>query len=297
MKKLKSHFWYTKNQRNGIFLLILLIVGFQLVYRFVDFSDDELFDVHQTEVATFQMQLDSLKEVALEERKPKKYPFNPNYITDYKGYQLGMSTKEIDRLLAYREKGLFVNSSQESQKITKISDRLLTQISPSFKFPDWVVKKNKKQDLQSTLIFNKDIKKRKATVSITDINVASQNDFESIEGVSESLAERIVKYRTKLQGYSIPEQIFEVWGLEKEIAVKILNVFSIKSVPVIKKTNVNTASFKEVLAIPYIDYDLCVKIFDYRDEVAELQSISELKNIEDFPMDKYKRIILYLLAQ
>ena len=41
----------------------------------------------------------------------------------------------------------------------------------------------------------------------------------------------------------------------------------------VKKLQVN---FKEVLKNPYIDYDLCVKIFDYRDEVAELQDISEL---------------------
>jgi len=60
---------------------------------------------------------------------------------------------------------------------------------------------------------------------------------------------------------------------------------------------VNTASFKEVLSIPYIDYDLCVKIFDYRDEVAELQSISELKNIKDFPTNKYDRIVLYLRVE
>ena len=37
-----------------------------------------------------------------------------------------------------------------------------------------------------------------------------------------------------------------------------------------------------------------VKIFELRDEVAELQSISELKNIEGFPLDKYEQLMLYL---
>ena len=76
-----------------------------------------------------------------------------------------------------------------------------------------------------------------------------------------------------------------------------MEVFSVETTPKILKINVNTASFKEVLKNPYIDYDLCVKIFEYRDEVAELQDISELKNIEGFPIDKYDRIVVYLLAR
>jgi DNA uptake protein ComE-like DNA-binding protein len=67
--------------------------------------------------------------------------------------------------------------------------------------------------------------------------------------------------------------------------------------PKIQKQNVNTIEFKQLLKNPYIDYDLCKKIFNYRDEVAELQNISELKNIEGFPLDKYDRIVLYLVAE
>ncbi|MDX8553452.1 hypothetical protein MK851_07390 [Tenacibaculum sp. 1B UA] len=52
-----------------------------------------------------------------------------------------------------------------------------------------------------------------------------------------------------------------------------------------------------MLKNPYIDYKLCKKIFEYRDEVAELQDISELRNIKDFPLNKYDRIILYLEAK
>lgn len=85
--------------------------------------------------------------------------------------------------------------------------------------------------------------------------------------------------------------------MDELIANKILSTFSIKNKPIIKKVNINTASFKEVLSNPYIDYELCIQIFDYKDEVAELQSISEIKNIEGFPIKKYNRIVLYLLAE
>ena len=211
-----------------------------------------------------------------------------------------MKTKEIDRLLAHRNKRLFVNSAKEFQEVTKISDSLLQAISPYFKFPEWVQKKNREKKERFTVTtktkkYISDI--TSSDITSSDINEATPYDFTLVKGVDEYLSERIIKYRSKLQGFSFPEQLFEVWGLEKEVADNILQVFSIQKKPRITKINVNTASFKEVLSNPYIDYELCVQIFGYKDEVAELQSISEIKNIEGFPIEKYDRIVLYLQAK
>lgn len=291
MKIFKSHFWYTKNQRNGILLLLIIIIFLQLILHFKNFDSQQLVDLSQPKITSYNKQLDSLKKKSSKKKKFKIYPFNPNYISDYKGYQLGMNVDEIDRLLAYREQKLYVNSAKEFQAITKISDSLLQKISPFFKFPEWVQKKNNQQRYIPNSRINV------SEITTVDINKATLKDFTFIEGVDEYLSERIIKYRSKLQGFSFKEQLFEVWGLDKLIANKILSTFSIKNKPIIKKVNINTASFKEVLSNPYIDYQLCVKIFDYRDEVAELQSISEIKNIEGFPIKKYNRIVLYLLAE
>jgi hypothetical protein len=43
-----------------------------------------------------QKLLDSIRKQSKVEESPKVYPFNPNFITDYKGYTLGMSNEEID---------------------------------------------------------------------------------------------------------------------------------------------------------------------------------------------------------
>ena len=234
MKILKSHFWYNKRQRNGILFLVFIIVVFQTFYFLVDFTSDEIINIESKELIGFQNQIDSLKKIEIEKRKPKIYPFNPNFITDFKGERLGMSLDEIDRLHQFRKQNKYVNSAKEFQQLTKISDSLLNAISPYFKFPDWVIQKEKRS--------------RKKTYS-------------------GSLDLSKVNYGT---------------SLSEEKIIKI---------------NVNTATFKELLKIPYIDYELCKKIFEYRDEVAELQDISELKNIENFPVEKYDRIIVYLTAK
>ena len=266
-----------------------------LLFHFINFGDNGLVTPNQAKMSFYQHQLDSLKKIYLEDKKYTIYPFNPNYISDHKGYQLGMKTKEIDRLLAHRNKRLFVNSAKEFQEVTKISDSLLQAISPYFKFPEWVQKKNREKEERFTVTTK--TKKNISDITSSDINEATPYDLTLVKGVDEYLSERIIKYRSKLQGFSFSEQLFEVWGLEKEVADNILQVFSIQKKPRITKVNVNTASFKEVLSNPYIDYELCVQIFEYKDEVAELQSISEIKNIEGFPIEKYHRIVLYLQAK
>jgi DNA uptake protein ComE-like DNA-binding protein len=289
MKILKPHFWYNKSQRNGAFFLLLLIIALQLVYSFVDFSTNKSY-FNEKESAMLQKRIDSLKIIEKENSIPKVYPFNPNYLTDYKASQLGMSTIEVDRLLLFRKQGKFVNSAKDFQRITKVSDSLLNTISPYFKFPDWVVKQQAKNRVREKNV-------EKISISTTDLNLATLKDLQSINGVNEFLAERIVKYRDRIQGYTYATQLFEVWKLDKSTAEDILKTFQIKTRPIIQKVNVNTASFKQVLSNPYIDYELCKKIFDFRDEVAELQSIEELKNIQGFPLDKYDRIVLYLEAK
>lgn len=290
MKNINSLFNYNRSQRNGVFFLLLLVIALQLIFFYADFSTGKSINISETHIVAFQHEMDSLKSVELENRKPKIYPFNPNYISDFKGYQLGMNTEEIDRLHRYREKNHFVNSVKQFQEVTKVSDSLLIFIAPYFKFPEWVISNDKDVKSNTKNIVKKTIVKR-------DINLINSADLVSIKGVGERLATRIVNYRTKLQGFSLDDQLYEVWYLKKDVADRILQSFEVKVLPEIQKLNINQATFKQVLSIAYIDYELTKKIFNYKDEVAEIQSIEELKKIDGFPLDKFNRIALYLVAE
>jgi DNA uptake protein ComE-like DNA-binding protein len=296
MKYIKSHFWYYKNQRNGIFVIVFLILILQSIILFADFSSQDTSALNAAKISAFRQHIDSLETIERERRISKIFPFNPNYISDYKAEQLGMSLAETDRLLLFRQKNKFINSAIEFQKITKVSDTLLAKIAPYFKFPEWVSARNEqnkyKEDLRRGEMHRKEI-----TVSTNDINKATREDFKLIYGIGEKLSERIIKYRSKLQGFSFESQLYEVWGLKKEIIEQLFLVFKIKEKPVIIKNNINSLSFKELLKNPYIDYELCKKIFEYKEEIAEFQDLSELKNIKDFPLVKYDRIVLYLSAK
>ena len=56
----------------GILLLLLLIISLLCVYWFVDFSEDDTFDISSAEIVSIQKELDSLRLVEMEKRLDKE---------------------------------------------------------------------------------------------------------------------------------------------------------------------------------------------------------------------------------
>ena len=151
---------------------------------------------------TLQAHIDTLKKKAFQ-NKAKIYPFNPNYITDFKGYSLGMSVSEIDRLHHFRKQNKFANSPKEFQRVTQISDSLLEAISPYFKFPEWTrnskqlkVGSNRYKDEQNNHLAEEGLGKNfSERDQIKDLNAATIEDLRAINGIGEVLSTRIIKFR------------------------------------------------------------------------------------------------------
>lgn len=283
MKINKSHFRYSKSQRNGILLFIVVIVLQITLFFLKRRTTENAYQVAPT-AKKLQAKLDSM--MSTHQKKTFEiYPFNPNYLSDYRAYQLGMSVQEIDRLLAYRTSNKYINSAQEFQKVTKVSDSLLLSLSPYFKFPDWVSQQNKVKFV-----------KKKTKLVVKDINTATIKELTKIKGIGTQRAKRIVNYRKLLGGYTYASQLEEVWGIPTDVLKLVQQEFKVLSKPNIKSLDVNKASIYDLTKIVYIDKKLAISIVEYRKEVAEIQKISELKRIRDFPLDKFNLISLYLHA-
>jgi competence protein ComEA len=289
---MKSHFQFSNKQRSGIFLLLLIIAVVQCVYMFMDFSNDEV-PVNQIDLDAFSAELDSLRLVDMENSKPKIYPFNPNYIADYKGYTLGMTNEEIDRLHKFRESNRWVNSAKEFQNVTKVSDSVLAEISPFFKFPEWVTNPKQKVNFNKNSYSNSNTPKTFAEK--TDLNKATAIQLKKVYGVGEKLSERIIKYRNKFEGGFIADiQLSEVYGLSPEVIERIKNDFTVKTPRVIIRYNLNKATRDELVTIQYIDYEVANHIIEERTLRDGFKSLEELTKVEDFPINKIEIIKLSL---
>jgi len=293
MNKIKSHFKFSKQERSGIFFLLLIIVVLQVVFYVMKYTSIPLGGNLLIDSES-QVKIDSLKQRSQEKDSIRFFPFNPNFITDFKGYTLGMSPEEIDRLHAFRAQNRFVNSPVEFQEITQVSDSLLQVISPYFKFPDWIGSNPIVQDKSSTPDRKKVSVASKVRKQLKDLNSVTAEELKAINGIGDKLSARIIKFRDRLGGFLEDDQLSDVYGLDPEVVSRTLDQFTVLSKPSIMKINLNKATVDEIAQLIYIGYDVASKIVEYREINGQISSLNELTKIEDFPVDKIHRIELYL---
>ncbi|NCO62301.1 MAG: helix-hairpin-helix domain-containing protein [Flavobacteriales bacterium] len=284
---MKSHFKFTRSQRNGIFLLVLVIIVLQCLYFFLNTSVPE-YQVNSKELKKYEQEIDSLRNIELEKKKPKIHPFNPNYITDYKGYTLGMNPEEIDRLLKFRNQGEWINSVKQFQEVTRVSDSLLNQISPYFKFPEWVTDTTSGTSSSYS-------NTPKTFAQKQDLNTATAVQLQIINGIGKYYSEKIIKLRSSFKGGFISDiQLQDVFGLTPEVIQKITEEFTVKTPRQIQKINLNTATVDELVTVQHIDYELAYNIIEQRQLREGFKSLDDLTKVKDFPINKIEIIKLYL---
>jgi len=285
MKTTKKIFDFNKDQQKGILLFLFLVLGLQAIYFYISFKDNFVEDEpEKIDWLANQSWIDSLK--AIEKPTYQMYPFNPNFITDFKGYQLGMSVEEIDRLHEFRKENKYVNSAREFQEVTGVSDSLLDEISIYFKFPEWV--NNPKKPVYQK--FEKHVE----NIVIKDLNLATQEDLMAVRGIGPAFSERILKYRTSLGAFVSFEQLSEVYGLSEEVINEMRKYFVISDVSNIRKIKINELSMKDLGTFPYFRYPVSKEIVTYRSMNGEIQNNEDLAEIKGFPFEKIEIIALYL---
>ena len=267
-------------QRKAIMVLVLLIVVLQGVILWVKYANTNKEEFTYKIDVQAQSKIDSLKRIALKKYEPQ--PFNPNFISDAKGFQLGMSIEEIDRLLKFRANGKYVNSAADFQKVTGVSNELLAKMAPLFKFPEWT--QNKKQETKSEVF----------VVNKIDLNKATLQDLVAIKGIGDYFANAILAEREKLNGFVSLQQIDFIKGLRPEAINIIKQTTFVKSATNIVKVNVNTATKEQLAQVPYLNSYLAREIVVLRSKQETALKIEDLEKINNFPLDKLKIIRLYL---
>lgn len=274
----KSPFFFDRRQRRGIFLLILLLVIVYGIYFYLVHRPAPSTDLVVDE--QYEATLDSLL-AEKQRRKDTIYPFNPNYLTDYRGYRLGLSVEQLDRLYRFRESGKWVNSAKEFQNVTGVSDQWLDSISPYFKFPAWVTQKKKLRYNQS---------RRKQPVNL---NLATRSQLQEVYGIGPALSKRIIDERERLGEFRDFMQVRSLYGLTDSTMVKLKERVYLpkKNFP---KLSLNNATRDELLSIPYFNDYLVDQLIDQRTLREGFSNWQEVMKTSRFPEEKLALIQLYL---
>jgi len=291
-KKNKSYFQFSKEQQRGILGLFLIIIVIQMISFFVDFKTTPKVNLEEQKWLALNSEINRL-ENQQNRQSVKMYPFNPNFITDYKGYKLGMSVAELDKLQAFRKENKYVNSAEEFQALTGVSDSLLAVMAPYFKFPDWVKNKATSKLVAFSNKNSANFSKKEKLV-VKDINQATQEDLIKINGIGEAISKRILKFKESLGGFVSMEQMKDVWGLSPEVIEQLNANFKVGVIPNFKKIDINNTSVRELTQFPYFKYNLAREIVIYRSMNGDIKNVADLIKIKGMTLENANIIALYL---
>lgn len=270
---------FTRQQQIALGFLFFCIVILQGVIWFNPFVSSGKKTNKQEEVEWLRFQ----KQLPIQKEKTYKfYPFNPNFITDYRGYMLGMSVPEIDRLHQFRAQGKFVSSAKEFQQLTKVSDSLLAKIEPLFKFPEWVVNKKNNESGKSPMI------------KLIDLNLATREELLAVKGLGPVLSDRILQQKRQLGAFVDIKQLQWIYGISLETFQEIKNQFKIEKSATLNKLFINEATLKELMSFSYFNYEIAKQIVTYRTMQGNQLKPEDLSQIKQIPQDKLDVIVLYL---
>jgi DNA uptake protein ComE-like DNA-binding protein len=113
-------------------------------------------------------------------------------------------------------------------------------------------------------------------VEPVDLNRADSADLLPLPGIGPVFAGRIIKYRNLLGGFMSPEQLGEVYGIPAETVARIRSRVFLDSTAV-RQIRIDSASFRELLRHPYLEYEDVKALVEYRDFKGDIGSVNELR--------------------
>ena len=304
LRFLKEYFSFNKRERQGIFVLLSLILTLLLINLLLPkFTNDIEFDFSEfeKEISFYEKSkteyFDSLnnirrKKMILESinQQIKLFKFDPNHLTAEEWKKLGLSEKQIEVIKNYKEKGGKFYKKEDLKKIYSISEKKYKSLEPFIIIPSKKKQQRKKQ--QKEIVKKPKIKKN----IIIELNTADSAGLTKLYGIGPTFSSRIIKYRNLLGGFYSKNQLLEIYGFDSTRLKMIIKNISVEPEK-INKININNAGFKELLKHPYISYELTSQIFKFRKKQGQLKNIEQLKKIDLVNDSLFQKIVPYLSVE
>ena len=304
----KDFFYFTRGQRTGIIVLVVLIMlalvaNYTLKYFFpVTEKDGSAF---LSEVETFKKSLvsrDSMLKVnrqrQFEERytKYRPYPaykkelpytlftFDPNTADSSVFVRLGLKPFIASNILKYRKKGGSFKTTADFGKVYGIKPDKLKELETYISIKEI---KNIKYDslFKKRKVFNKEL--------LVDLNSADTTLLMQIAGIGRGYAKGIIRFRQQTGGFVSIDQLGEVYGMRQENLERI-RPFCKVNTDLVKKIKVNIASVERLKGHPYLNFYQSRAIYELRRKKGKLKNISDLKVLPEFTPESLSKIEPYL---
>lgn len=252
------------------------------------YQAEDVLKIYGMDTAWFEINRDSLiipnskKSKSIPEYKqPVYFAFDPNVVTVYQMQQLGFPDWLATRIEKFRQKGGRFKTAADLQKI--------------YGFPSELFDKVEKYIQIETQELEPEKPKEAVRLSI-NLNTADTTELMAVNGIGRTFAKRILAYRAKLGGFYSVSQLTEVYGLSADKLEAFNADFQIDKNQ-IQQLNLNQATFKELVAHPYLEYEQVKQIVNYREALGKFDDVGQLIKLQHFTQKDLERLKYYLQVE
>lgn len=273
--------------RRGFILLLILL--FLLICFWIwnkRTPDNKVSEITENEL----QELNSLQKVTQSKSSHTiSHPtyFDPNTADSMTLVKCGLTSWQAHNTLQYRRKGGFWRSPEHFSQLYGLSKEEFDRLRPYI----CITPRRQKTPRQENHIIAPFPKTNKLSPGSTiDINHSDTTALKQIPGIGSYYASKICKYRERLGGFVSISQIKEIEGLPNDIEIW----FSIDVSPNVRKIRINQASFKELVAHPYLNFEQVKVITRHIHNYGRLTSWKDLKFYPEFSEKDFQRLTPYI---
>ncbi len=297
MRKLAEYFQLTQKEQRGMLFLICILFLLFLAHVFLPlfFPKKEIqiriehFPVTETADPDSKVKAYSAnKPIYRGKPKTELFRFDPNTL-DKEGWQrLGLSSKQAQVIINYRNKGGRFYKKEDLKKIYSLHEEKLQEILPYAEIAEL-----EKSDFVAAKPNFERKEFAKKRIRVVEINSSDSLAFMELHGIGPSFSRRIVRFREALGGFVKVEQIAEVYGLPEETFQDILPYLSIDT-SLVKRLEINHVNQSDLGKHPYVKYKRAQTIINYRKQHGAFKSMADLRKVLSLDEDFFRKIELYL---
>ena len=327
-EKFRAYFSFTKKERVGIIVLIILIfIVFILPYFFPkpkDEKNQKAFDEFKNEISQLKVEktdssrYNNYKENNNDEsnndhassEKHELFYFNPNTISAEQWKQLGLRDKTIHTILNYINKGGKFKSAEDLKKIYGLHNDEYEKLFPFVRIENAPSDFNNKKSFESPVNKTAD---EKIKLFYFDPNTISPEQWKQL-GLRDKTISTILNYINKGGKFKSAEDLKKIYGLHDDEFERLFPYVKIENQtsainknatasfinPSNKKNyhgeiiDINNADTTTLIALPGIGSKLANRIITFRERLGGFFSVDQIAETYALPDSTFVKIKPFL---
>ena len=294
-----NFFHFNKQERNGIFVLCIIIVVLFVTRLLIPLIGNNSTNVQLLTLniqpsineveETKQGFVSKVTETSMSDKiiSNQRFVFNPNTVTEEDAHKLGFSKKLSATLINFRNKGGKFFKPEDLKKIYGLSPKLFEELESYILIP-------KKEYKRDSVFVNKPRTYEKKTFvkELVELNTADSLSIVFLKGIGPGFTKRIIKYRTMLGGFHSVSQLKEVYGMNDSLFLSLSSQIKLDPTALVK-IPINAIDFNSLRRHPYFNFQLAQAIVNFRLKHGKLTE-ADMKGLGVFSEEKLRLILPYL---